>query len=169
MKFLLIFSVCMFVGIPLITLAHGDGASFETTVGEYFIDIGYSAPNPLVDEAVLFDFELTQGEEGPAVPFSDVWVRVEAEDGKVVFASGIYNSEFGGPRISYVFPNAGNYTVSARYENEAGPITETSFPITVGAAEDTGAPGEAEPYLFGAGGLVLGLLIASFVKRRKSV
>jgi len=169
MKSLLVFSACLFFGVPLMALAHGDETSFETTVGEYFIDIGYSAPDPSVDESVLFDFRLTRGEGGPAVPFSDVWVRMESEDGKVVFASGIHNAEFGGPRLSYVFPGEGSYTVSARYENEGQAITEASFPITVGAAEGTDARGVPEPYLFGVAGLVLGFLVAFLVKRRKSV
>ena len=38
------------------TNAHGSGKSYETTVGGYFIDIGYTPEIPITEERIRFDF-----------------------------------------------------------------------------------------------------------------
>ncbi len=124
--------------VPFSVFAHSAGASYEVTSQGYTVDIGYSVPAPQVDESVAFDFGLRKSgaSEDSNAPFDDVWVKIESNDTKsVVFASGIHNAEFGGPRISYVFPHAGEYTISARYENKDGSLAEASFPMTVVPAE----------------------------------
>lgn len=115
--------------LPLSVSAHAFGFSHEATVNGYQIDIGYSTAAPTPEESVIFDFNLPLVHE--EVDYSDVWVRITSEEGSVVFASGIYNSTFGGPRLSYVFPDTGTYTIHARYENGSDILLETSFPITV--------------------------------------
>lgn len=150
--------------LPGSALAHGDAPSFETEVDGYRIDIGYSSASPTEDEALLFDFALASVSSGSDVPFSDVWVKIEDERGAVVFASGIHNAEFGGPRMSYRFPEGGTYTVSARYENGPDALVEASFPLTVSSAADG-----VGNYGFGIGGFLLGALLAVAVLRRKGV
>lgn len=132
-----LFLLLLFVFVvPLYAFAHGDEASFEKTVGEYLVDIGYSVPTPSEGESVLFDFKLQKADTEESVPFDDVWVKIESDDSKaVVLATGIHNAEFGGPRLSYVFPHEGTYTISARYENKDGSITEASLPMTVTGAQ----------------------------------
>ncbi len=150
---------------PLITFAHGDTLSFETEVDGYLVDIGYSSETPSEEEVVLFDFALTSVSSEDEAAFSDVWVKIEDESGAIVFASGIHNAEFGGPRMSYKFPEDGTYTVSARYENESEAIVEVSFPLTVSSVADGGVGN----YGFGIGGFLLGALLALTVLWRKSV
>ena len=160
MKTLLLVLVLLF---PFGASAHGDTPSFETEVGSYLVDIGYSTENPTTEEALLFDFSITNS--GKEVLFSDVWVRIEDENKAVVLATGVHNAAFGGPRLSYVFPKEGTYTIFTRFENQDSSIAEASFPLTISSSESfpTGN------YLFGVLGLIIGALGAFLAVRRKSV
>ncbi|MBY0111049.1 hypothetical protein K2Y00_03570 [Patescibacteria group bacterium] len=145
--------VLLLLVFPLSVSAHAFGFSHETTVNGYQVDIGYSTAAPTPNESVIFDFNL------PAVhaevPYSDVWVRVTKEDGTVVLATGLYNARFGGPRLSYMFPEDGRYTISVRYEQESEVLLETEFPITVVPASSGSIP-----YTEHIPGLVVGLLLS---------
>lgn len=158
-----VFLLVFLLSFPFVASAHGDTPSFQLEVGSYLIDIGYSTETPSTKDAVLFDFGITTS--GEEVAFSDVWVKIEDEKKAVVLATGVYNAEFGGPRLSYVFPEAGTYTLFARFENEDGSLAEASFPLTVNSAEE---PLDGK-YLFGLAGLIVGVLGAFLALRRKSV
>lgn len=153
--------IALFVLLSAVpALAHSDGASFETTVDGYLIDVGYSAPAPTADDVVLFDFGIEQAEA--PVTFDDVWVRVE-RDGVTVFASGIHNAPFGGARMSYRFPDAGNYTINVRFETDQSPLVEASFPLIV-TASDTRET--SLPYVPALIGLIVGAgLTFAFMRR----
>lgn len=165
-------SVCAVVlsCIPLTVSAHGAGAFYETTVGEFIADVGFSSPAPESGESVIFDFQLrginTKLISGSDTEFTDVWVRIESE-GKTVLATGIYNADFGGPRLSYLFPSEGEYTIFARYENDSETLAEVSFPMTVvpesGAQKDIGALLYA---ICGVVGVILGFVLALPYKKR---
>jgi hypothetical protein len=150
--------------VPLSVCAHGAGAFFETTVGNFIVDIGFSSPAPEVGESVVFDFQIrkvgTSLTSGSDTDFSDVWVRIESEE-KTLLATGLYNAEFGGPRLSYVFPKEGEYTIYARYENGSESLAETSFPMTVVPnSNGQGSHGLLQNALYGGAGLIVGLLLA---------
>lgn len=121
--------------LPLFASAHALGVSHEVTVDGIHIDIGYSSAAPVVGESVIFDFNLPAGEEDER--YTDVWVRVNAENGSTKLATAVHNAGFGGPRMSYSFPEAGTYTISARYENEGTALAKTEWQITV--LPDTGS------------------------------
>jgi len=121
--------VTIFFGVASGVRAHGSGISFEKQVGEYLVDIGYSSPAPEVGESVTFDFALTSN--GTSVEFSNVWVKIEPTEGTLVFAGGLYNAEFGGPRMNYSFQEAGLYTISVTYNDASGAVTTVDFPLTV--------------------------------------
>ncbi len=145
--------------------AHVNGVSFEKQKDGYTIDAGYGAPAPSVGESVLLDFRLRK--DGKDVSFSDAWVKISAENGAVVFASGIHNAEFGGPRMSYVFPKAGKYTISMRFEDGSETLVEDTFPITVlpsneGKVLFMGI--DLTPWLYVLAGIALGVL-GAFVPR----
>ena len=147
-----LFASFLFLLVPFAVQAHGFGFSHETTVDEYQVDIGYSSAAPTPDEVVAFDFNLPVVHSD--VPYTNVWVRISADTGAVVFASGIYNTTFGGPRMSYVFPDDGLYTIYVRYEDDSTILLETEFPITVvPVASDTGP---LSPWMLFGGGLLLG-------------
>lgn len=131
-----LFIVFLGIIVALPASAHVNGVSFEKEKDGYTIDAGYGAPAPAVGESLLLDFRLRK--EGKDVDFSDAWIKITSETGAVVFASGIHNAEFGGPRMSYVFPKAGKYEISMRFENGSKTLVEDSFPITVIPAAGTG-------------------------------
>jgi hypothetical protein len=149
-------AILSIVLLPHVVTAHALGASYETTVDGYTLDIGYSSPAPEVGEAVIFDFNFPTTQDS-VPPYTDVWVRIETEQ-KVVFASALHNAHFGGPRMSYVFPEAGTYTIYVRYQNAEETFVEASFPMTVvPASQDAVSAALRTP---GYGLAALGVLIA---------
>lgn len=171
MRAVLIIAALLAFAVP--ANAHVNGVSYEKEKDGYIIDAGYGAPAPSVDESLLLDFRLRK--DGKDAVFSDVWIKITYETGAVVFASGIHNAEFGGPRMSYVFPKAGKYEVSMRFENGSESIVEDSFPITVlpsneGSIVLWGI--DITPYLYLLAGLIVGILlmiVPGLVLRRKEL
>lgn len=148
---------------PLISMAHGDGSSYEKEIDGYLVDIGYSPENPYTNGSVSFDFGLSK-DETPA-DFSDLWVRI-SKDGHTIFAGGIHNSNFGGARLSVVFPEEGEYTVSARYQNENEEVVSAEFPLTIypnndGSSFDFGF----NDFLYILLGVIVGALGIKLIKK----
>ncbi|MBP7741441.1 MAG: hypothetical protein KA104_01995 [Candidatus Pacebacteria bacterium] len=168
----------LFLILPLLVLlassaqAHVNGVSYEKEKDGYTIDAGYGAPSVAQDESTLMDFRLRK--DGKDVPFTDTWVKITEESGAVVFASGIHNAEFGGPRMSYVFPRPGTYTVSFRYENNADTLVDDSFVIDVTPRKEGGLNifgVSLLPVLYVVAGAALGvlvMLILTLIMRKKS-
>jgi hypothetical protein len=152
---------------PVHALAHALGASYEATIDGYALDIGFSSPAPEVGEAVIFDFNFPAAQD-PVPPFTDVWVRIET-DKRVVFASALHNARFGGPRMSYVFPEAGVYTIYVRYQNPDQTFVEATFPMTVvPVSEDLVTSVMRNPgYIVGALGLVLAMGMLAYSNRSR--
>lgn len=164
MKFL--FVVLVGVGVPFFTFAHSWGTSYTVEDNGYELDIGYSTPAPEAFESVIFDFEILKDQERFR-DFSDVWVRIEGQNG-TVFASGIHNAEFGGARMSYVFPDPGDYTIKARYQKEDDSIATAEFPITVvGSSSGGGAKNSSSGMLWAVLGLVIGFILSSAVLKKR--
>ncbi len=158
--------------LPVLAYAHALGASYEAWIDGYHIDIGYNSPAPTVGESVIFDFNFAvTATNTPA--YTDVWVRIDDPNGAVVLATALYNTEFGGPRMSYAFPRVGTYTISARYENGSDPIVSASFPMTV--IPDSyqrsflGKIGGTETLVALGVGLLLGALGLYVVRNRRSL
>lgn len=90
-----------------------------------------------------------------------------------MLATALYNTEFGGPRMSYAFPRVGTYTISARYENGSDPIVSASFPMMV--IPDSyqrsflGKIGGTETLVALGVGLLLGALGLYVVRNRRSL
>jgi hypothetical protein len=127
-----------FLVVPVTALAHEDVESYEAGAGEYTVDVGYSTDAPSADTAVQFDFKLRKDAE--SISFSDVWVRIVAEDGTTVLSTGLHNAQFGGPRLNYRFPGPGRYTISFRFEKGATILAEGAFPMNVSMSEVEGTP-----------------------------
>lgn len=161
----------LLLSLPYGVYAHGSGAFYETQANGYVIDIGYSTPAPTVGESVIFDFQLRKGDSkntsGSDAPFESVWVKIETEQKQVVLATGVHNAKFGGPRISYVFGKPGIYTISGRYENEDGSLTEASFPLTV--VPKTTEKNLLSPFLLPGmfvGGVLVGIICVFIIRKR---
>jgi hypothetical protein len=156
----------MFVLLPLSAGAHAFGVSHETITPEGVrLDVGYSSAAPMEGESVIFDFNLPPEEADKE--YTDVWVRVESSEGSVVLATAVHNAEFGGPRMSYVFPREGTYTISVRYEKEGDAIAKSAWDIVVVPSAQQGM--SFLPLIYGLLGLFLGALGMRVVPRVKKL
>ena len=150
--------------LPLSLSAHTSGIFYEAWVDGVHIDIGYSSAAPAVGESVIFDLNIGADQQD-AIKYTDVWVRIESKDG-VTLATAVHNAEFGGPRMSYVFPKEGDYTVSVRYENEGTALAKAEFPLKVVPAAKQGI--DTVPWFaFLAGGLLIGGAAGFFLRLKK--
>ncbi len=147
--------------------AHGEGASIEKEVGNYFIDIGYDPEKPETGVPVRLDFELSDKVSGAATVFSSVWVRIEKEK-QTAFASGIHRSEFGKTGLLYTFGESGTYTISARFQNNEDTIAETSFSLAVSEALSSGGKSSTPDtsVLWGVFWLLAGAVLGFVIKRK---
>jgi hypothetical protein len=150
--------------------AHGTGVSYEETKNGYKIDIGHdqfiSALEPTRFDFIVYpeNIDAVDGEV-----FTDVWVTF-TQDKKLFFAGGIHKPVFGSTGFTYVFPEAGTYTVSARYQKDGETVVETTFPIDIlpplNAAK---TPNPLILYaLFALAGLVLGTAAGLFIPRKET-
>lgn len=150
--------------------AHGTGVSYEENKDGYKIDIGHDE-FIAAGESTRFDFALYPEDIGSieGEVFSDVWVTF-TQDKKLVFAGGINKPVFGSTGFTYVFPEEGTYTVSARFQNEGDTVVETEFTLEILPpleTEKTQSPLVANS-LFGGAGLLFGLLLGMFIPRKKN-
>lgn len=158
----------VFASAPLFASGHELGESFEQEVGEHLIDIGYTPENFSAGSSALFEFELWRNnpdaeyDELDPVAYDDVWVRI-VSDGTTMFASGVHNAEFGGSRMTYVFPEAGEYELSVRYERGLDTVAEATFPFTVAPKEGSGA--FRIPAMAALVGVLIGTAGVYFIRR----
>jgi hypothetical protein len=158
---------------PLTAYAHGINF-LRQAVGSYTVDVGYNVIVVTPRSPVVFDFLLWEGneleseDEGQAVPVTNVWFRVEDEQGRAQFNANIGQPVFGRLALLYAFPVAGDYTLQVRYEREGNVLTEASFPLTV--ESDGGTPGtgnSSDFFVGGVFGLLAGGALAYFALRRR--
>jgi hypothetical protein len=116
--------------------AHTTGSSWEQVYNEYKVDVGYDPTIFVANEPERLDFNVVKEATGEDVPFADVWVRI-SKGNKTVFATGVHKPSLGKTGMTFTFPEAGDYLLSARFEKDGNTVVESSFPVTVGAAQDT--------------------------------
>jgi len=140
--------------------AHSAGASIEKTIDNYLVDIGYSPEEPITGEPVRFDFALSDKPTEEEIDFTNIWVRIE-EGNKSLFAGSIDKARFGLTGFLYAFPESGEYQIFSRFENNEGPIAETSFPFSIEAGPDEEKNGDFMPIILS--GFALGILFFAIV------
>lgn len=171
LSFLLLFLVSTPASQPSSAFAHGEGKSYEETVGNFLVDIGYNPPQPEAGSPVSFDFNLIDKTSGQPAPFTDIWVQV-IKDGETILATGIHKQEIGATTLLYAFPQAGDYEVAVRYQDADKEIVQASFPLTI-AALSTEAPKTQEqtarniPAVWGIGGFIAGAFIPGAILTAK--
>ena len=138
------------VSVPLLAVAHGSGASVETVVDGYLVDVGYSPDTLVANTQVRFDFLLYEEASGAEVEFTDLWFRIKNEE-RLLFAGPIARADYGITGLSYSFPEPGPYTFFVRYNQERDSLVEAEFALEVVAAK--------QPFLFKA--IPLWLLLAT--------
>ncbi len=170
-SYFLFLLIVLSMSMPLITYSHGDTFSYEETKEGYKIDIGHDE-FIAKGESVRFDFavypENIEAIEGEV--FTDVWVTL-TKDKKAYFAGGVDKPVFGATGFTFVFPEEGVYTLSARFQNEGDTVVQTEFPLEIIPAIDE--PKQLPPFvlnsIFAAGGLLLGFGIAFFIPRKNKI
>ena len=147
--------------------AHGTGATFEEEKDGYFVDIGYSEPAPVELQPLRFDFSTHVATTSEAASddevFTDVWVRI-AQDRTLFFSGGINKPNFGPTGFTYIFPQAGEYQITARFQNDGETVVESTFPLIVAAETPSKKP--LDPYATGGVGFLAGLLLMYFVSHK---
>ena len=153
-------------------LAHGVGKSLEKEVGAYVIDIGYGVDDAIMaGEAVRFDFNILAGDRSKIAPFSSVWAKITDGEQKIVFSGYLGQPEFGPLGMSFSFPKAGAYELTAKFINEDKTLAEASFPLTAEAGEtpEKGSRFSENAPAWGILGLLIGATVAFYaVKAQKS-
>ncbi|MEX0877507.1 MAG: hypothetical protein WDZ40_01430 [Candidatus Spechtbacterales bacterium] len=127
---ILLFFVFIFFSYTHTAYGHGTGASLEKISGDYKIDIGYTPPVIEEGSSAALDFSLSRNDNGEEIEFTDIWVRIEKNQ-KTVFASGIHKPNFGRTLLTYTFPEAGEYKLNVRYQNNSTKLAEEVFSLSV--------------------------------------
>jgi hypothetical protein len=119
--------------------AHTSGYTYEATVNNYFIDIGSSKPTFIPNEMVLFEYNIyATSDPNNLADFNNVYVTVADEKG-VQLAAFVHRPGDMLTVLSYAFPKAGDYTMSARFQKDTAVMAEVSFPIKVGEGSASSA------------------------------
>lgn len=157
--------------VTSMAFAHGTGQSFEQEAGQYLIDVGTSESAIQAGSSVTFDFDILTKDKAEHVPFTNIWVRIE-DDKKLLFAGGIVKASIGKTAMTYVFPQAGAYTLTVRFQNRDNALAEAVFPITIEPAlldsKDGSSVGMAYVIVAGIGGLIIGFLAALILRKRSA-
>jgi hypothetical protein len=168
MRNALIIVIMLAIFSPNIVLAHESEQSFEKSVGNYVVDIGYDASGEIkTGDSLTFDIKLWNADKSAEVPFGGVWAEIIGPDSKVLFAGDI-NPSSGRTGFSSRFLQPGNYTISIRYEKQGDALTslaDASFPLNV---EGRANPVDPSNIVFAIAGVVTGMILKSVLSRRQA-
>jgi hypothetical protein len=121
LKYFLLFLIFL---LP-ISIAHLE-AGEDKVVGDYIIDFGYQPKDLTAEEAVVLAFTLQDKDTNEIVVPKNVWIRI-AEGEKVIF-TGILQPDQDQVLITYTFPRAAEYEITARFSE---PGVEARFNVAV--------------------------------------
>lgn len=173
----------LFVSCAGTAHAHGAGISFSATstaegAPPYQVDVDFADLAIVEGSAGRFDFKLFQNDKREkSVKFTDVWVRVAKKEGgprgQTLFAGPIANIPFGGAGFSIVFPEAGAYVMTVRYNDTSRDsmgevVAEAEFTLDVRSAKKGFFDFERK-CLVGAGALAALFVSALFLFARRKV
>lgn len=130
MKLIITIVICT-LAIFSIAGAHMGGFTYETTVNNYFVDIGANKLVIIPGELVLFEYNIfSTSDPNNLADFDNVYVTIGNNVG--VQLSTFVHRPYGMLTVlSYEFPNAGQYEMSARFQKGGETMAEVSFPVTV--------------------------------------
>jgi len=164
----IIFSLIMFFSIACSAYGHGFGQSFEKVVDDYMIDVGIDTLDLVAGEPMRFDFVLWNKDRTETSEFTDAWVRIVPIDRGIVFAGNLHQPEFGSTGMTYVFPKAGDFELTVRFQNNGEPIVEASFPLRVGAGASESSGAFSKQLIMGLFlGFVAGASVVWFLRRKR--
>ena len=97
-----------------------------------------------------------------------MWVIVK-QDKRLLFAGDVHKSVFGQTGFTYLFPDAGVYTISARFQKDSETVVQLEFPLEVVTSSETkkATSGRVVNILFAVMGMIFGGIIALLLARKK--
>ncbi len=110
------------------SMAHLD-FGIDKEVGDYTVDFGYSSEKIMEDKATLLAFTLIDKESRNLIQVDRIWVRF-SEANNVIFTANL-NPDLDQGLITFTFPTAGEYNVTARFFQDERELAETSFTLSV--------------------------------------
>jgi len=124
---LILFIFIILISLP-ITYAHLDGGT-DKTVNGYIIDFGFSPEHPKTTDKVTLAFNLVNATSEEVIEPTSVWVRISSSE-EVVFA-GTFHPETKHIAFTYIFPEANEYEIHARFKDNDSTLVEGEFHLTV--------------------------------------
>lgn len=95
--------------------AHLD-AGFDAESGPYLFDVGWTPENPVAGQSTLIAINVLDSLTKEPANVTSAWIRLELKD-RVAFA-GTLALEKGAASVSYVFADAGTWTVTVQSEGQ---------------------------------------------------
>lgn len=169
MRFILTtLAVSFFLVRTQTVFAHGTGVSFEEKKEGYTIDIGHEESIAAL-ESTRLDFALYPEDvskvEGEV--FTDAWVTI-TKDKKLFFGGAVDKPVFGATGFTFVFPEAGTYTIASRFQKDGETVVKSEFPLEIISPLDTKK--EVNPsltyVLLSLGSLCVGLCIGFLIPKK---
>ena len=116
---------------PFVVRAHNAGASWERSVGNYTIDVGYDPVDIVAGQSVRFDFNLWgDTAKTKTVEFAEVWTRI-TQNKDTLLATGIHEQPFGPTTLLYTFVQPGDYVLEVSFRSTNGDeIAAATFPFS---------------------------------------
>ncbi len=140
--------------------AHISGFTYETTVGDYFVDVGSNKTELVQNDLILFEYNLyPKSDQNNLADFDNVYVSV-GDDKTVMYSGYLYRPDGQVTTMSFAFPHGGIYKMSARFDKGGQTMAEVEFPIEIKSSG-------IDPMLIivGIAGLALGLGIGFVIRQ----
>lgn len=157
------------VFIPFMVSAHGEGGTVEKTVGDYFVDVGYSDGILRADKSSRFDFLLLKNVDRTDTDFNEVFVKI-TKNNTIYFVMTLPRPAFGSAGMTLTFPEAGDYKVDLSYLKDKSTVVATDFLLTVQPSE-TEATGAMKflrlPIVSFTVGILAGIVIQYVISKMK--
>lgn len=170
-KYLLTILVLVIGFTAFTTYGNGFGIKLDQAVGEYIVNVDADTYNFVSGEPVNFVFMLWNQDRTERLEFDNAWVSITpAGSFGNIFGGFLGEPDFGGFRLTTVFPKAGNYTMVVRYgkmgEKFTDTIAEATFPITVtkGSGEGFGKSQVRDFVIALLLGVVVGVWATYYIK-----
>jgi len=151
---------------PAALSAHQTGASFETTVGQYLVDVGYDPIAPESGDRLVLDFDIKKADK-TRVPYDYVWVRLLHGDNSIL-ATGVARADIGPTTILYQLPQdfQGPMTIETRFQRGDDTLAESSSQLPIARGRGTLFSGWLVPGAVGLIGAGLGALAALYLREK---
>lgn len=144
---------------------NGFGIKLDQAVGDYIVNVDADAYSFVSGEPVNFVFQLWNKDRTERLEFDNAWVSITPVGtfGNI-FGGFLGEPDFGGFRLTTMFPKAGNYTMVVRMGKMGEKFTETIaegvFPITVEKGPNEGfKPSQVRDFIIA---MLLGVTVGAW-------